>query len=150
MHPSQVSAAVLASATASIPRASERTERFGHACERFEHAAVDTVRAMHTFIRHALFALLLIPAASHAAPRLYALDCGRIEFKDMGMFSDTGEYDGVPGTMVDPCFLIRHEKGTLLWDTGLVELPPGEQMNGIRFIVDTPLPAQLQSIGLQL
>jgi len=33
--------------------------------------------------------------------RLYALDCGRLEFKDMGFFADTGEYDGTPGKLSD-------------------------------------------------
>src|SRR5215469_7400312 len=42
--------------------------------------------------------------------RLYALDCGRIQLKDMGLFSDTGEYDGRPGSIVDPCWVIRHPK----------------------------------------
>jgi hypothetical protein len=35
---------------------------------------------------------------AHAAEvthvRLYAIDCGRADFKDMALFSDTGEYDG--------------------------------------------------------
>jgi hypothetical protein len=47
--------------------------------------------------------------AAAAAPqvtqvRLYALDCGHATFKDMGMFSDTGEYDGTTGKIADPCF----------------------------------------------
>ncbi len=52
---------------------------------------------------------------------LYALDCSRVEFKDMAMFSDTGEYDGKPGVLATPCFLIRHPEGVLLWDTGMGE-----------------------------
>src|SRR5271169_4577859 len=70
--------------------------------------------------------LLLIPwlfaapcAAAVAELRLYALDCGHADFKDMGGFSDTGEYDGRPGEIAVPCFLIRHPKGDLLWDAGL-------------------------------
>jgi N-acyl homoserine lactone hydrolase len=58
-------------------------------------------------------------AAAAADVRLYALDCGHASFKDMGMFSDTGEYDGKSGEIADPCFVIRHPKGVLLWDTGL-------------------------------
>jgi N-acyl homoserine lactone hydrolase len=58
-------------------------------------------------------------AGAVSSVRLYTLDCGRIDFKDMALFSDTGEYDGKPGSLVDPCFLIRHPKGILLWDTGL-------------------------------
>lgn len=97
-------------------------------------------------------------AAVHAAApveslRVYVLDCGRLEFKDLGVFSDTGEYDGKPGTMSEPCFLIRHPKGDLLWDTGLgdsIAATKGgiELLPGVRYIVDTPLLAQLQQLGL--
>src|SRR5258708_26376300 len=51
--------------------------------------------------------------------RLYAIECGRIDVKDMGAFADTGEYDGQSGTLTVSCYLIRHPKGTLLSDTGL-------------------------------
>ena len=51
--------------------------------------------------------------------RLYTLDCGHITFKDMGEFSDTGEWNGKPGNLSDPCFLIQHPNGWLIWDTGL-------------------------------
>jgi N-acyl homoserine lactone hydrolase len=84
--------------------------------------------------------------------RLYALDCGRIEFKDMGMFSDTGEYDGKPGELVDPCFLVRHPKGTLLWDAGLGDKlagnPKGVDNGGIHLSVPVALADQLNALGL--
>jgi len=51
--------------------------------------------------------------------RLYTLDCGRAELKDMSMFSDTGEYDGKSGAIAVSCFVIQHPKGTLVWDTGM-------------------------------
>lgn len=38
--------------------------------------------------------------------RLYAFDCGRIPFKDLGPFSDTGEWVGKSGELTEPCFLI--------------------------------------------
>ncbi len=50
---------------------------------------------------------------------LYTIDCGRIEVSNMAPFSDTGEYEGKAGKVTAPCFLIRHPKGNLLWDTGL-------------------------------
>jgi N-acyl homoserine lactone hydrolase len=53
--------------------------------------------------------------------RLYALDCGRFELSDVGYFSDTGKPTGKPATFAVPCFVIRHPKGTLLWDTGFDE-----------------------------
>jgi N-acyl homoserine lactone hydrolase len=84
--------------------------------------------------------------------RVYALDCGRIQAKDMAMFSDTGEYNGKAGTVVDPCFVIRHPKGTMIWDTGLgdkmaankggVDFPFGHMQ------VDVTLIDQLKAIGL--
>jgi glyoxylase-like metal-dependent hydrolase (beta-lactamase superfamily II) len=85
--------------------------------------------------------------------RVYAFDCGRIEFKDLGMFSDTGEYDGHAGTLTEPCFLIRHPKGDLLWDTGLgdhfASTRGGEEVRpGVRAIVDAPLLAQLKQVGV--
>ncbi|HKB49140.1 MAG TPA: hypothetical protein VKC57_15650 [Ktedonobacterales bacterium] len=48
-----------------------------------------------------------------------SIECGRIDVKDLGAFADTGEYDGHSGALTVSCYLIRHPKGTLLWDTGL-------------------------------
>jgi len=85
--------------------------------------------------------------------RLYVLDCGHATFKDMGGFSDTGEYDGLAGEIAVPCFLIRHPKGDLLWDAGL-----GDHYNypkegsdaapGVHVTVPVTLLAQLQSLDL--
>jgi N-acyl homoserine lactone hydrolase len=102
-----------------------------------------------------LAAVWLAPARSMAGAdvRLYALDCGHATFKDMGMFSDTGEYDGKPGDIADPCFIIRHPKGILLWDTGLgdkiaaskdgVDMAPGFHLS-----VPVTLVAQLKLLDL--
>ena len=84
-------------------------------------------------------------------PRLYALDCGRVQFADMGMFSDTGEYDGRPGALVTPCFLIVHPRGTLLWDAGLGDHLAGKGAvpadGGVVIEVRQSLQSQLQRIG---
>ena len=97
-------------------------------------------------------------AGSGASPdvRLYAIDCGRFEYKgSMGLFSDTGEYDGQSGVLVDPCFLIKHPKGTLLWDTGLGDRiaasPDGVPYWGgaIQLHVDKTLQSQLLILGLE-
>jgi glyoxylase-like metal-dependent hydrolase (beta-lactamase superfamily II) len=92
-------------------------------------------------------------ALASADVRLYALDCGHATFHDMAQFSDTGEYDGKPGEIADPCFVIRHPKGILLWDTGLgdkfaaniggIDLAPGFHLT-----VPVTLLAQLKSLGL--
>jgi N-acyl homoserine lactone hydrolase len=100
----------------------------------------------------------IAPAGAAAEPvasvRIYALDCGRADFKDMGFFSDTGEYDGKPGSIVDTCFVIEHPKGTLLWDTGLgdtIAATKGgvDARPGVHITVDTTLESQLQAIGLK-
>lgn len=92
-----------------------------------------------------------LPAESQEV-RLYAMDCGRAELKDMSMFSDTGEYDGKPGAIAVSCFLIRHPQGTLLWDTGMgdkmAEKPEGVEMGGIHVTVSRTLVNQLKVLGL--
>jgi N-acyl homoserine lactone hydrolase len=84
--------------------------------------------------------------------RLYALDCGAAEFKDMGFFSDTGEYDGKSGSVAASCFVIRHPKGTLLWDTGLgdklAETKGGVDQGAVHMRVDTTLASQLATLAL--
>lgn len=72
-----------------------------------------------------LSALALMAAACATVPapdggvKLYALDCGSFEMKSAGMFSPNHEYDGKPARLSDPCFLIRHPKGDLVWDAGI-------------------------------
>ena len=75
--------------------------------------------------------------------RLYALDCGLVDIKNMGLFSDTGEYDGKPGALVTPCFVVRHPKGTLVWETGLgdqlAEKKEGADLPGGLFHISMPV-----------
>jgi len=85
--------------------------------------------------------------------RLYALDCGHATFKDMGGFSDTGEYDGKAGEIAVPCFLIRHPKGDLLWDAGLGDhynypMEGSDAAPGVHVTVPVTLLAQLRSLNL--
>jgi N-acyl homoserine lactone hydrolase len=117
---------------------------------------------MLKFAASALFTAALSVGAvaftpAHAADavdevRLYTLDCGRVQLKDMGMFSDSGEYDGKPGKLVDPCFVIRHPKGMLLWDTGLsdklAESKGGVDIDAGHIQLDVTLLDQLKAIGL--
>lgn len=51
--------------------------------------------------------------------RLYVLDCGHIEMLDLSIFDAGGAYDGMRNSAVGACYLLRHPKGDLLWDTGL-------------------------------
>ena len=102
-----------------------------------------------------LATLVTLPAfAADPVPglRVYTLDCGRATAADAGFLSDTGEYDGKPLSVADPCFLVRHPKGILLWDTGLsdkmAEEKPPRDDEGNRMIVTVTLAAQLKALGL--
>jgi N-acyl homoserine lactone hydrolase len=93
------------------------------------------------------------PAADNDI-KLYALDCGHMDFKSLGMFSDTGELDGRSGRLVAPCFLIRHPSGWLLWEAGLGDDIAGEK-NGVDLLdgllheeVPVTLAAQLKQLGI--
>lgn len=90
------------------------------------------------------------PAEPVASVRLYAIDCGHLALSDLGSFSDTGEYDGKAGTLIDSCYLIQHPKGTLLWDTGLGDAigPAVKDLGFVKVSVPKPLLPQLASIGV--
>ncbi|GLX78809.1 MBL fold metallo-hydrolase [Thalassotalea insulae] len=53
--------------------------------------------------------------------KLYTLDCGTMAVSDMKDLSNNGSYNGQQIELANPCFLIRHPKGDLLWDTGLTD-----------------------------
>ena len=115
------------------------------------------------------WSLMLLAAGAFAAPppskpatapvpdddvRLYALDCGHMDFKSLGMFSDTGDYDGRPGRIMTPCYLIRHPAGWMLWDAGLGD-PLAQSPQGVDLLeglvheqVPVTLAAQLKALGL--
>lgn len=86
------------------------------------------------------------PQQDAAAPtlQLYAMECGRAEFSNLGMFADDGvTYEGEARTLVDPCYLIRHPSGDLLWDTGfsdaVADMPQGLQIDAIGAHVTMPV-----------
>jgi hypothetical protein len=66
-----------------------------------------------------------IAAASAQTPRsmkLYVLDCGTLYNRDPSAYGLTRQQAGSVN-MSDPCFLIVHPQGTLLWETGWI-MPP--------------------------
>jgi len=81
-----------------------------------------------------LFFLVLIAWSgkvfSDSHIKLYAMDCGTLDVSDMRDFSDTGKYDGQKIKLANPCFLIRHAKGDLLWDTGYID-SMADNSNGV-------------------
>lgn len=88
------------------------------------------------------------------AVELYAIDCGRGEFSDVGIFADDGSFNGQARTLVDPCYLIRHPDGDLIWDTGfpdaIADMDGGLNLveMGARVTMDAKLVDQLAQLGL--
>jgi glyoxylase-like metal-dependent hydrolase (beta-lactamase superfamily II) len=86
--------------------------------------------------------------------RLYIFDCGTLKDRD-GVAYGLSREQLPPRDLSDPCALVVHPRGTLLWETGLHEsvnqtpaggdTRPGRPRTGDR--VDTPLRDQLQHAG---
>ncbi|WP_128970462.1 N-acyl homoserine lactonase family protein [Bradyrhizobium tropiciagri] len=75
--------------------------------------------------------LLVSPAwATHYADKLIVIDCGEGHADDKSLWSP-GENAGQPFDMANNCYLVRHEKGWLLWDTGLPDTA-ADQPGGLR------------------
>ena len=102
----------------------------------------------------ALSLLTLAACAQAPAPavELYAMDCGRAAFADADAFADDGSFAGVARTLVDPCYLIRHPEGDLIWDTGfsdaVADMPDGITVIGAHITMQHKLADQLGQIGL--
>ena len=86
-----------------------------------------------------------------ASLRLYVFDCGTLTLDDVAAFGLTNEETDVRELFV-PCYLVVHDRGTLLWDAGLplavagagdVALQPGAVMRYERSILD-----QLTDMGM--
>ena len=94
-------------------------------------------------------ALLLLSVNVHANPKLYVFDCGLLSFDDISLFSVTNEETEVRDMFV-PCYLIEHDEGRLLWDSGLpIDLAGGDIVNrgpGVRMRYDVSILDQLASM----
>ena len=94
------------------------------------------------------------PALAHANAaevELWRLDCGTIAVKDLAVFSDTFNYEGQSRTLTDSCYLIRHNAGYMIWDTGLpaalLNAPQGNA--AMAPTLAKTLPSQLAEIGVK-
>jgi N-acyl homoserine lactone hydrolase len=95
----------------------------------------------------------VVPALTKpvAAVRLYALDCGRFHVKDAAMFSDEHIYDGQKRDLVDPCYLLRHPRGDMMWDAGIppaMAAEPQPKDAAETFTVKETLEQQLAELGV--
>lgn len=101
-----------------------------------------------------VFGLLagLVFSAASAEVRLFAMECGRGTAHQLGIFADSGVYDGQERKLVVSCFLIRHPKGDLIWDTGMPDSlatnPEGRVSAAFTFTVPKTLESQIAALGL--
>jgi glyoxylase-like metal-dependent hydrolase (beta-lactamase superfamily II) len=88
------------------------------------------------------------------AVELYAMDCGRATFANVDVFADDGSFAGQSRELVDPCYLIRHPSGDLIWDTGfpdaIADMPDGLDLAamGAHVIMPHKLADQLAQLNL--
>ncbi len=84
--------------------------------------------------------------------KLYAIDCGRTDVSNFAGFSDTSDYENKTATLANPCFLIVHPKGTLLWDTGLPDslVNKPQTVDVYHLTKSTSLQDSLKKINLKL
>lgn len=102
----------------------------------------------------AALAAATFAAAAHAngLKRLYVLDCGRQIGKDQARWTP-GVNAGQPREFSNNCYLIQHERGTLLWETGLpdsiAEQKDGVDTPNMRMFREKTLVSQLASLGVK-
>lgn len=93
-------------------------------------------------------------AGANGLRRMYVLDCGRLIAKDQSSWTP-GVNAGKPRELSNNCYLIQHERGTLLWETGVPDSVV-EQKDGVTspngavvWFRDKTLASQLESIGVK-
>lgn len=109
----------------------------------------------------AMASLLMVAAgaarlagADGGVERLYILDCGTNLGKDQSRWSP-GVNAGQPIEFSDNCYLIRHAKGLLLWDTGIADavaaMPDGLAVGGGAIVQRRArtLVSQLDALGVR-
>jgi len=79
-----------------------------------------------------------VAPASVTSVQLYAMDCGRIHIDDANDYADDNSQHGKPADLVDPCFLIRHPGGDLIWDTGLGDAIVGHPVDSGIYHISVP------------
>ena len=95
-----------------------------------------------------------LPAFAAGVDRLYILYCGEAVGADQARWSP-GVNVGVPLAVSDNCYLIHHDQGWFLWDTGLADTiaatPDGvTAANGAMHVKRTKtLAAQLDELGVK-
>ncbi len=93
------------------------------------------------------------PQDRNPAIKLYVLDCGHIAARDISLFNPAIE-KGTKMDLANPCYLVQHPKGNLLWEAGIndkiADKPDGLEVMGgaFNFSVKKTLASQLKEINV--
>jgi len=96
--------------------------------------------------------LLLLSACSKSPNlTLHVFECGQVQVHDISLFSP-GVDEGKEKFLTNSCYLIQHDKGTMIWDTGLPDALAGQQAEAfggkLTLSVNKTLKGQLDEIGV--
>lgn len=84
--------------------------------------------------------------------KVYVLDGGRLVTEDASIFSADGNYKNEHWDMANPCYLVVHPKGMLMWDCGfedsLADLPSGYNSGRSIWSLPKKLAQQLSEMGI--
>lgn len=90
--------------------------------------------------------------SKESAIKLYVFKCGTHKFQDISGFSP-GVDKGVAKTLTNSCYLVKHKKGYLLWDTGLSDSLGAKGIEikdwKMHLSMKKPLMAQLKEINVK-
>lgn len=85
--------------------------------------------------------------------RLYTLNCGYLDIHNPTSFASKGFYPHKRLHLVDPCFLVKHPKGWLIWDLGVGDKYVGRKVldkkHDLTITAPISLVAQLKQLGLK-
>jgi N-acyl homoserine lactone hydrolase len=113
-----------------------------------------SMKRMLCFVVAALAATLTNDTSANGLKRMYVLDCGRLIAKDQSRWTP-GVNVGQPRELSNNCYLLQHERGTLLWETGVPDSVVGQKdgvtsPNGaVVWLRDKTLANQLENLGIK-
>ena len=109
--------------------------------------------AISGFIAPVLMSLAQPALAQPAKPgieRMYALYCGDIALNDASSFTPGASG---PGHLAVTCYLVKHARGYVLFDTGvgdhIITMPDGQKSRAGVWTVKKTLESQLTELGLK-
>jgi N-acyl homoserine lactone hydrolase len=83
---------------------------------------------------------------------LYIFDHGYLDATDVPFVTRSGQVRRVTARYFDGCYLVRHPRGIMIWDTGLAdqlsEIADNSSASQWRMVVTRPLCPQLSALGI--